>query len=88
MVYVSSSGVIEDRPPWSLSRVIALFWGFLNFVFMFFKTLINPDMNKHGSRYTRDYRPGPRPPPPPRRRMGGFGSDSINTPDLCTSGGG
>jgi len=29
-----SGGVIEDRSPWSLSRLIALFWGFLNFVFM------------------------------------------------------
>jgi len=27
-----------------------------------------------------------RPPQPPRRRMGGFGSSSINSPPPCTSG--
>jgi len=27
-----------------------------------------------------------RPPQPPRRRMGGFGSGSINSPPPCTSG--
>jgi hypothetical protein len=27
-----------------------------------------------------------RPPQPPRRRMGGFGSGSINSPGPCTSG--
>ena len=26
--------------------------------FYSFKTLINPNMNKYGSEYTRDYRPG------------------------------
>jgi len=86
MVYISSNGVIEDRSPWSLSRLIALFWSFLNFIFMFFKTLVNPDMNRHGSTYTRDYRPGPGPPQPPRRRMGGFGSGSIKSPGPCATG--
>ncbi|KDR20443.1 selenoprotein K-like [Zootermopsis nevadensis] len=86
MVYVSSSGTIQDKSPWSISRLIALLWGFLNFIVMFFKTLINPDMNRHGDRYTRDYRPGPGPPRPPQRRMGGFGSGSINSCASCSSG--
>lgn len=39
-------------------------------IIMFFKTLINPNMNKYGSEYTRDYRPGSGPPRPPTRRLG------------------
>ncbi|XP_023720684.1 selenoprotein K-like [Cryptotermes secundus] len=86
MVHISSSGTVQDRPPWSLSRLIALFWSFLNFIFMFFKTLVNPDLNRYGDRYTRDYRPGPGPPRPPTRRMGRFGSGSINDSSTCSRG--
>lgn len=87
MVYVSSSGTIQEKSPWSLSRLTDLFWSLLNFIVMFFKTLVNPNMNRHGERYTRDYGPpGNGPPRPPQRRMGGFGSGSINT--TCGPGGG
>ncbi|XP_067002949.1 selenoprotein K [Anabrus simplex] len=88
MAYISSSGTIEPSPPWSLSRLIGLFWAFLNFIVMFFKTLIDPDMNRKGSQYTRDYRPGPGPPRPPRRKLGGFGSGGFGQLDCSSMGGG
>lgn len=30
----------------------------MNYFLYSFKTLINPNMNKYGNEYTRDYRPG------------------------------
>ncbi|XP_069701199.1 selenoprotein K-like [Periplaneta americana] len=86
MVYISSSGTIQEKSPWSLSRLVDLFWSLLNFIVMFFRTLVNPDMNRHGERFTRDYRPGNGPPRPPQRRMGGLGRGSINT--ACGPAGG
>ncbi|GLG95863.1 Selenoprotein K [Gryllus bimaculatus] len=85
MVYIASDGSIREGAPWGLSRLFAFFWAFFNAIIMFFKTLINPDYNKHGNQYTRDYKPGNGPPRPPRRRMGGFGPGGT-VPD-CSAGG-
>ncbi|XP_071445765.1 selenoprotein K-like [Hetaerina americana] len=76
MVYINSRGEICQSQEWGMSTMTNWFWGALNFVYMFFRTLISPGYNKHGSQYTRDYRPDPRPPRPPQRRMGGFKSMS------------
>ncbi|XP_076248471.1 selenoprotein K [Calliopsis andreniformis] len=70
MVYISDDGSVLNDTPWSLKRVFGFFTGIIYMIIMFFKTLVNPDMNKHGSGYTRDYRPGFGPPRPPTRRLG------------------
>ncbi|XP_076468804.1 selenoprotein K-like [Babylonia areolata] len=79
MVYVSGGQVLESRSPWRFSVIPEFFWGIINFIVLFFKTMINPDLNSRGNTnsHTTDYRPpgsGPGGPPrPPRRRHGGFG---------------
>jgi len=82
MTYVSGGGQVnEARSPWRLSIIPELFWGMLNFVVLFFQTLVNPGANKKGQGFSTDYRlrgrggPGPFGPGGgggPRRRMGGF----------------
>jgi hypothetical protein len=47
--------VLESKP-WGLSSLVDMFWGFVTFVTLFFKTLIDPDMNKKGQGYATDYR--------------------------------
>ncbi|XP_017763778.1 PREDICTED: selenoprotein K-like [Eufriesea mexicana] len=69
MVYVSSAGNVLGDTPLYL-KVYRFFTHVILMVIVFFKTLINPDMNKYGSEYTRDYRPGSGPPRPPTRRIG------------------
>ncbi|KAK7102402.1 selenoprotein K-like [Littorina saxatilis] len=77
MAYVSGGQVLESRSPWRLSFIPEFFWGIINFIVLFFKSMYNPDLNSRGGRYTSEYRPpgsGPGgPPQPPRRRQGGFG---------------
>ncbi|XP_076028332.1 selenoprotein K-like [Oratosquilla oratoria] len=73
MPYISSSGNLGESREWSLSRIPDLFWGFINFIVLFFQTLVNPNLTKRGNSYTSDYRPGSGPPPgPPSRRLGGL----------------
>ncbi|XP_064606842.1 selenoprotein K-like isoform X2 [Liolophura sinensis] len=67
--------MMDSRSPWRLSIIPELLWGIVNFVVLFFQTLIQPSKTRYGDSHTSDYRTpgGPRgPPPPPRRRMGGF----------------
>ena len=75
MVYVSGDGQILQSRPWSLGAIGDMFWGFINVIVLFFRTLINPDSTAKGDKFTTDYRStgGRGPPPPPRRRFGGFG---------------
>jgi len=77
MVYMGRDGQVLESRPWGLNSLTDLFWGFINFVTIFFTTLINPNATAKGDGYTTDYRnTGGRGPPPgggPRRRMGGFG---------------
>ncbi|XP_020796502.1 selenoprotein K [Boleophthalmus pectinirostris] len=74
MVYVSNGQVLDSRTqsPWRLSLLSDLFWGAVDFITLFFKTIINPDMSKHGSSATSRFSDGRGPPGPPggRRRMG------------------
>ncbi|XP_043933548.1 selenoprotein K [Protopterus annectens] len=71
MVYVSNGQMLDSRrqSPWRLSFITDFFWGIVDFVALFFQTLINPDMSRGGSqtssRYTDD-----RGPPRFPRRMG------------------
>ncbi|XP_076669203.1 selenoprotein K [Andrena cerasifolii] len=81
MVYVSGDGTILDTPPWNLKRVGKVFTGIIFMIIMFFRTMLNPNLNKYGSDYTRDYRPGSGPPRPPMRRLGRPNTgDTINVP--------
>ncbi|XP_046580218.1 selenoprotein K-like [Haliotis rubra] len=72
MVYVSEGQVLDSRSPWRLSVIPEMFWGFINFILLFFQTMYDPNKTKYGSSHTSDYRPGGPPGPGPRRRMGGF----------------
>jgi len=64
-----------SRSPWRLSVITDAFWGFVNFVVLFFQTMFQPDKTKFGNEYSSsDYRPGGGDPPgPPRRRLGRVG---------------
>ncbi|KAK3793184.1 hypothetical protein RRG08_009483 [Elysia crispata] len=92
MPYISNGQVVESRSPWRLSFITDLFWGIINFVVLFFQTLVDPSKNSKGNRYTSDYRrPGSGPgggPGGPRRRMGGIGGDrgGPNPPPMAGGG--
>ncbi|KAK8401425.1 hypothetical protein O3P69_002891 [Scylla paramamosain] len=72
MPYISSDGHVGERKGWSLAAIPALFWGVINFIVLFFRTLINPNEPSRGNSQTGFYGPsGRRPPPgPPPRRFG------------------
>lgn len=74
MVYVSNGQVLDSRTqsPWRLSLLVDLFWGAVDFISLFFKTIINPDVSKNGASVSSRYGDGRGPPGPPggRRRMG------------------
>ncbi|KAL5013239.1 hypothetical protein ScPMuIL_007509 [Solemya velum] len=72
MAYVSGGELVDAKSPWRFSIIPELFWALINFIVLFFQTLISPSKTGRGSQYTSDYRPGGGPPQPPRRRMGGF----------------
>ncbi|XP_024914962.1 selenoprotein K isoform X2 [Cynoglossus semilaevis] len=74
MVYVSNGQVLDNRyqSPWRFSLLVDLFWGAVEFIGLFFKTLIHPDLTKEGNSGTSHYTDGRGPPGPPggRRRIG------------------
>ncbi|XP_049884925.1 selenoprotein K-like isoform X1 [Pectinophora gossypiella] len=75
MVYVKDDGTVVQQAPFS---VFGWFWGILNFFYLLFQTLINPNFNKHGDKYVRDFRP---PGHPNHQRANSVGSDR-RVPDL------
>ncbi|XP_015607053.1 selenoprotein K [Cephus cinctus] len=86
MVYISEDGRVLESNPWSFSKIYSLFAGFFFMILMFFRTLINPDITKHGDQYSRDYRPGSGPPRPPSRRIGRpYTGETHNVPGGCRS---
>ncbi|XP_067933491.1 selenoprotein K-like [Watersipora subatra] len=92
MVYVSRGQVCQSRP-WSLETLHEMLWGFINFIVLFFRTMVTPDLTSKGRNTESTYRAGnsgrgPRGPPPgPRKRMGGFGGGS-GSPSPPPMGGG
>ncbi|XP_074644250.1 selenoprotein K-like [Tubulanus polymorphus] len=91
MVYVSSGGqVSESRSPWRLSIVTELFWGCINFVLLFFQTMISPSKTRNGDASSTDYRRpgGGGPPGGPRRRFGGVRhfDDGPSAPPMAGGG--
>jgi len=92
MVYISNDGQVLQAKPWSLGSLGDMFWGFITFIQLFFKTLVDPSANKKGDGYATDYKStGGRGGPPgggPRRRFGGFGGGQSGAASPPMAGGG
>uniref|UniRef100_A0A913ZQ14 Selenoprotein K n=1 Tax=Patiria miniata TaxID=46514 RepID=A0A913ZQ14_PATMI len=79
MAYISEGQMLESRSPWRLAFIGEMFWGIINFVILFFRTMVTPDLTSKGRGCTSSYQAGGGggrglgPPPGPRRRMGGYG---------------
>jgi len=84
--------MLDNQSPWRLGYIPELFWGLVNFIVLFFQTLVNPDSSSKGSGYSTDYRVGnQRPFGPgggPQRRMGGFrrGGGGAAPPPMAGGG--
>jgi len=84
MTYISGGQLNRDRSPWRLSIFSDMFWGFLNVVSLFFRTMMEPDLTSKQLR-TSSYSGGGRlggdqPPPRPPRRMGGINHNKKGGP--------
>ena len=77
MVYIAPDGQVLQAKPWGLHTITEFLWGVIAFLQLFFRTLIDPNSNSKGDKYSSQYRnTGGQGGPPgggPRRRMGGFG---------------
>jgi len=92
MSYIAGDGSLVDSRPrslLSLSTIPELFWEAVNFITLFFRTMIDPSVTSRGSNYTATYRPGgsARPGAPQRRigRIGG-GAGSPGCPPMAGGG--
>ena len=90
MVYIDNQGRVLQSKPFGLGSIADLFWGVVAFFSLFFRSLVNPDANSKGDKYTSDYRAPGRGPPPsgPRRRFGGFGGGAGGAGPPPMAGGG
>uniref|UniRef100_A0A3P8Y5B7 Selenoprotein K n=2 Tax=Esox lucius TaxID=8010 RepID=A0A3P8Y5B7_ESOLU len=76
MVYVSNGQVLDSRSqsPWRLSFLTDLFWNAVEFIGLFFQTMVQPDLTKKSGSglSSSSFSDGRGPPGPPggRRRMG------------------
>jgi len=43
MVYVAADGTVLEQRPWGFSRLMDAFWNTLNFITLFFKSLVGLD---------------------------------------------
>mmetsp|Transcript_13340 Transcript_13340/g.40016 ORF Transcript_13340/g.40016 Transcript_13340/m.40016 type:complete len:111 (+) Transcript_13340:2-334(+) len=50
MVYVEGGRVVGERSKWRLSIIPEIFFGVLNFVVFFFRTMIDPTLKPAGAR--------------------------------------
>ncbi|XP_028266801.1 selenoprotein K [Parambassis ranga] len=84
MVYVSNGQVLDNRTqsPWRLSFLIGLFWDAVEFIGLYFKTLIHADFSKDKYGVSSRFRDDRGPPGPPggRRRMGRIAHGGGPTP--------
>ncbi|XP_013857192.1 selenoprotein K [Austrofundulus limnaeus] len=88
MVYVSNGQILNSRAqsPWRLSLLVDLFWGAVEFIGLFFKTIIHPDLSTRASSSFSDGR-GPPGPPGGRRRMGRITYSAGPSPPPMGGGG-
>ncbi|KAG5281919.1 hypothetical protein AALO_G00050240 [Alosa alosa] len=74
MVYVANGQVLDNRTqsPWRLSFLTDMFWTAVEFIGLFFQTLVQPDLSKDGNSASSRFSDGRGPPgyPGSRRRMG------------------
>ena len=56
MVYINNDGRVLQSRPWSFGAVTDMFWGLINIIVLFFRTLINPDLTSKGDQHRTDYR--------------------------------
>uniref|UniRef100_A0A8C8GW20 Selenoprotein K n=1 Tax=Oncorhynchus tshawytscha TaxID=74940 RepID=A0A8C8GW20_ONCTS len=51
MVYVANGQVLDNRSqsPWRMSFLTDLFWGAVEFIGLFFQSLVQPDLTKRGN---------------------------------------
>uniref|UniRef100_A0A182JET0 Selenoprotein K n=1 Tax=Anopheles atroparvus TaxID=41427 RepID=A0A182JET0_ANOAO len=56
MVYIARNGTVQEARPWSIERVKDLLRGFINFLLMFFRTML--DFNQGSASDSRDTRRG------------------------------
>ena len=82
MPYISGGNITSSRPS-NLGSLKDLFWGVLNFFYLFFTSLVMPNSN---SRVTSHGQSAPR--NPGRRGMGGFGGRGQSGPAPPPMGGG
>uniref|UniRef100_A0A087XDR5 Selenoprotein K n=3 Tax=Poecilia TaxID=8080 RepID=A0A087XDR5_POEFO len=91
MVYVSNGQVLDSRSqsPWSLSFLTDMFWGAVEFVSLFFRTILHPDMSRNGNVASSRFSDGRGPPGPPggRRRMGRITHGAGPSPPPMGGGG-
>ncbi|XP_026224520.1 selenoprotein K isoform X2 [Anabas testudineus] len=89
MVYVSNGRVLDRRSPWRLSFPVELFWGAVELIWLFFRTILHPDMTKYGNSGSSRYTDGRGPPGPPggRRRMGRITHSTGPSPPPMGGGG-
>ncbi|XP_063677968.1 selenoprotein K-like [Bolinopsis microptera] len=83
MPYVSGGRVHDSRPIDGLGSVKDLFWGVLNFCYLFFLSLVSPSSSP-----SRIGGNGQSAPKAPKRRMGGFGGGRGSGPTPPPMGGG
>ncbi|XP_078043340.1 selenoprotein K [Augochlora pura] len=79
MVYVSKDGQVLQTIPLT-KKIFGFFTGIFYMFVLFFQTMVNPDMNKYGNDYSRNYRPGAGPQPPSRRLGRPNMRDNVNIP--------
>ncbi|KXJ12693.1 selenoprotein K [Exaiptasia diaphana] len=81
MVYLSQGNVLERRSIWRVSAISDFFWGIVDFIILFFHTMVSPGLTKRGNSYSgSSNRPGGGPPKPPGRRFGRIRGDGDNGP--------
>jgi hypothetical protein len=56
MAYVSQGRVVQKRSPWRLSFLVELFWMVIDFLAIFFRTIISPEAHEAA----KSSRPPPR----------------------------
>ncbi|XP_062396099.1 selenoprotein K [Sardina pilchardus] len=93
MVYVANGQVLDNRTqsPWRLSFLTDMFWTAVEFIGLFFQTLVQPDLSKDGNSSSSRFSDGRGPPGGPggRRRMGRINhGGGPSAPPMGGGGGG
>jgi len=91
MAYISGGQLNQNRSVWRLSIISDMFWGFLNFISLFFRTMYEPDLTKKQLRTSSGGHTlggGGDDPPAPPRRMGGINHRKNNGPNAPPMAGG